>query len=60
MRSRLTIRYYNNTLSNAFKSIGSHLYTKILFFRDILSVQVLCGYISASQTGTDRFSMVIL
>ena len=34
MRSRFTIRYYNNTLSNAFKSMSSHLCTKILFFRD--------------------------
>ena len=31
MRSRLTVRLYNNTLSNAFKSMGSHLCTKIIF-----------------------------
>ena len=31
MRSRLTVRLYNNTLSNAFKSMGSHLFTKIIF-----------------------------
>ena len=35
MRSRFTIRYYNNTLSNAFICMSSHLCTKILFFRDI-------------------------
>ena len=31
MRSRLTVRYNNITLSNAFKSMGSHLCTKIFF-----------------------------
>ena len=31
MRSRLTVRQYNNTLSNTFKSIGSHLFTNIFF-----------------------------
>ena len=31
MKSRLTVRLYNNTLSNAFKSMGSHLCTKIFF-----------------------------
>ena len=60
MRSRLTVRLYNNTLSNAFKSMGSRLCTKIIFLGTFLSLQVLCGYISASHTGTDRFSMVIL
>ena len=55
MRSRLAV----NTLSNGFKSMGSHLCTKVIFLGTILSLQVLCGYISASHTGTDRFSMVI-
>ena len=59
MRSRLTVRYYKNTLSNAFKSMGSHLCTEIVFLGTFLSLQLLCGYISASQTGTDRFFMVI-
>ena len=31
MRSRLTVRQYNNAQSNAFKSMGSHLCTKIIF-----------------------------
>ena len=55
MRSRLTVGQYNNTLSNAFKSMGSHLCTKIIFLGSFLSLQILCGYIPASQTGTDRF-----
>ena len=59
MRSRLTVRLHNNTLSNAFKSIGSHFCTKIIFLGTFLSLQVLCGYNSASQTGIDRVSMVI-
>ena len=59
MRSRLTVRYYNDSLSNAFKSMGSHLCTKIIFLGTLLSLQVLCGYISASKTGTDRVFMVI-
>ena len=38
MRSRLTVRLYNNTLSNAFKStcMGSHLCTKIIFLGIII------------------------
>ena len=59
MRSRLTVRKYNNTLSNAFKSMGSHFSIKIFFLGAFLSLQIICGYISASQTGTDRFFMVI-
>ena len=55
MRSRLTVRLYNNTLSNAFKSMGSQLCTKIIFLGTFFSLQILCGYISASQTGTDKF-----
>ena len=59
MGSCLTVRSYNNTLSNAFKSMDSHFCTKIIFLGTFLSLQVLCGLISASQTGTDRVSMVI-
>ena len=59
MRRRLTVGYNNNTLSNAFKRMGSHLYTKIFFLGTLFSLQILCGYISASQMGTDRFFMVI-
>ena len=59
MRSRLTVRPYNNTLSNAFTSMGSHLCTKIFFLVTLFSLQILCGYISATQTGTDMFFMVI-
>ena len=58
MRSRLTFQQYNNTLSNAFKSMDSHFCTKIIDLGTFLSLQVLCGLISASQTGTDRFFMV--
>ena len=32
MRSRLTVRWYNNTLSNAFKSMGSHNILRDIFF----------------------------
>ena len=56
MRSRLTVRKYNNTQSNAFKTMGSNLSTKAFFLGTFFSLQILCGYISASQTGTDRFS----
>ena len=59
MRSRLTVRIYNNTLSNAFKSMGSHLCTKIVFLGTFFSLQILCGYIFASQAGTNMFFMVI-
>ena len=59
MRSRLTVRFYNNTLSNAFKSMGSHLYTKLVFLWTFLSLQILCGYIFAPQAGTDMCFMVI-
>ena len=31
MRSCLTVQLYNNTLSNAFNSMGSHLCTTIIF-----------------------------
>ena len=40
MGSRLTVRQYNNTLSNAFKSMGSHLRTNIFF----LGTFFLCKY----------------
>ena len=43
MRSRLTVRLYNNTLSNAFKSMGSHLCTKIIFLGIFA-----CGALAAS------------
>ena len=59
MRSRLTVRLHNNTLSNAFKSIGSHLCTKLVFLGTFLSLQILYNYIFASQAGTDMFFMVI-
>ena len=59
MRSRLVsdnaIIHYQMLLN----SMGSHLCTKILFRRTFFSFQILCGYISASQTGTDKFFMVI-
>ena len=59
MRSRLTVRLYNNTLSNAFKSMGSHLCTKIIFLWIFFSLQILCGYFFASQAGKDMFFMVL-
>ena len=59
MRSRLTVRLYNNTLSNAFKSMVSHLCTKLVFLGTFLSLQILCGYIFASQAGTDMFFIVM-
>ena len=59
MRSRLTVRVYNNTLSNAFKSMVSHLCTKLVFLGTFLSLQILCVYIFASQAGTDMFFIVI-
>ena len=31
MRSCLTVRLYNNTLSNAFKSMDNHLCIKVIF-----------------------------
>ena len=49
----------SNTLSNAFKSMGSHFCTNIILLVTFLSLQILCGYLSAPQTGTDRFVMVI-
>ena len=58
MRSRLSARLYNTTLSNAFKSMGSHLCTKIFFLGTLFTLQILCGYISAFQTGKDRSFMV--
>ena len=60
MRSRLTVRLYSNTLSNAFKSMGSHLCTKLIFLGTFLSLQVLCGYISASHTGTDSDMIIVI
>ena len=60
MRSRLTVRSYNNTQSNAFENMSSHLFTKIIILGTFFSFQLLCGYIFASQTGTDRLFMVIL
>ena len=59
MRSRLTVRLYNNTLLNVFKGMGSHLCTKIIFLGTFFSLQIQCGYIFASQAGTDMFFMVI-
>ena len=59
MRSRLTVLEYNNTLPNAFKSMGSHSCTKIIILGTFFSLQILCGYIFATQTGTDRLCMVI-
>ena len=32
MRCRLTVRLYNNTLSNAFKSMESHFLLRDIFF----------------------------
>ena len=55
MRSRLTIRENNYTLSNAFKSMDSHMCTKIVFIGTFFSLKVLCDYVIASQTGTERF-----
>ena len=59
MRSRLTVQLHNNTLSSAFKNMGSHLCTKMFFLGTLFSLQILSGFISAYQMGTDRFFMVI-
>ena len=60
MRSRLTI--IDNTIIHyqlnlkVWEVISVPKYFSLGTF---LSLQVLCGYISASQTGIDRFSIVI-
>ena len=46
-------------LLNAFESIGSHFLHQNNLPRDMVSLPILCAYISASQTGTNRFFMVI-
>ena len=54
MRSRLTVYTIK-----CIQKYGQSFVHQNNLLRDIFVLQILCGYISASQTGTDRFFMVI-
>ena len=54
-RSRLTVRYYNNTRSNAFKSMGSLLCTKIIFLGTFFFTNTMLLHICISDGDSQVF-----